>query len=66
MAHVIRHAVDRSGLEGDIFEDEVIETVLAAGTAGGSLACTSVFAARLPVSVCIGGGIGAAGLFEVV
>ncbi|KAA8554023.1 MULTISPECIES: acetyl-CoA C-acyltransferase [Pseudomonas] len=51
MAHAIRHAVDRSGLEGDVFEDAVIGTVLSAGTAGGNLARTSVFAAGLPVTV---------------
>lgn len=51
MAHAIRHAVERSGLEGDVFEDAVIGTVLSAGTAGGNLARASVFAAGLPVTV---------------
>lgn len=51
MAHAIEHAVRRSGLEGDAFDDAVIGTVLAAGTAGGNLARTAVFAAGLPTSV---------------
>ncbi|MCF5686821.1 acetyl-CoA C-acyltransferase [Pseudomonas sp. PA-1-3F] len=51
MAHAIRHAVERSGLEGEIFEDAVIGTVLSAGTAGGNLARNAVFAAGLPVTV---------------
>lgn len=51
MAHAIRHAVDRSGIESDAFEDAVIGTVLAAGTAGGNLARNAVFAAGLPVTV---------------
>lgn len=51
MAHAIHHAVERSGLEGDIFEDAVIGTVLSAGTAGGNLARNAVFAAGLPVTV---------------
>lgn len=51
MAHAIRHAVERSGLEGAVFEDAIIGTVLAAGTAGGNLARNAVFAAGLPVSV---------------
>jgi len=51
MAHAIRHAVERSGLEGEVFEDAVIGTVLSAGTAGGNLARTSIFAAGLPVTV---------------
>lgn len=51
MGHAIKHAVERSGLEGDIFEDAVIGTVLSAGTAGGNLARNAVFAAGLPVSV---------------
>jgi len=51
MAHAIRHAVDRTGLEDEIFEDAVIGTVLAAGTAGGNLARNAVFAAGLPVTV---------------
>ena len=53
-------------LERDIFEDAVIGTVLAAGSAGRNLARTSVFTARLPVPMCIGGGMAAAVLFEVV
>ncbi|MGK0129834.1 acetyl-CoA C-acyltransferase [Pseudomonas aeruginosa] len=51
MAHAIRHAVERSGLEGGVFEDAVIGTVLAAGTSGGNVARNAVFAAGLPVTV---------------
>ena len=51
LAHAVRHAVERSGLEGEVFEDAVIGTVLAGGTAGGNLARNAVFAAGLPVSV---------------
>ncbi|RJF99780.1 acetyl-CoA C-acyltransferase [Noviherbaspirillum saxi] len=51
MGHAIKHAVERSGLEGEVFEDVVIGTVLGAGTAGGNLARMAVFAAGLPVSV---------------
>jgi len=51
LGHAIRHAVERSGLEGDCFEDAVIGTVLTAGTAGGNLARNAVFAAGLPLSV---------------
>lgn len=51
MAHAIRRAVERSGLEGEVFEDAVIGTVLAAGTAGGNIARNAVLAAGLPVTV---------------
>lgn len=51
MAHAVRHAVERSGIEPDAFEDAVIGTVLSAGTAGGNLARHAVFAAGLPVTV---------------
>lgn len=51
MGHAIKHAVERSGLEGEVFEDAVIGAVLTAGTAGGNLARTAVFAAGLPVTV---------------
>ncbi len=51
MAHAIRHAVDRSGIEPGAFEDAVIGTTFAAGTAGGNLARLSVFAAGLPTSI---------------
>ena len=51
MGHAVRHAVERSGIEPDAFEDVVIGTVLSAGTAGGNLARHAVFAAGLPVTV---------------
>ncbi|RRJ84725.1 acetyl-CoA C-acyltransferase [Aestuariirhabdus litorea] len=51
MAHAIEHAVARSGLAGDVFDDAIMGTVLAAGTAGGNLARQAVFAAGLPASV---------------
>lgn len=51
MGHVIRHAVDRAGLDGAEIEDAVIGTVLAAGTAGMNLARNAVIAAGLPHSV---------------
>ncbi|MBZ5794539.1 acetyl-CoA C-acyltransferase [Burkholderia contaminans] len=51
MAHAMRHAVERSGLEGGEIEDAVIGTVLCAGTSGGNLARNAVFAAGLPVTV---------------
>ncbi len=51
MGHAIRHAVERSGLDGDVFEDAVMGTVLSAGTAGANLARQAVFAAGLPVAV---------------
>lgn len=49
-AHAIRHAVQRSGVEGAEVEDVVIGTVLSAGTAGGNLARYSALAAGLPVT----------------
>lgn len=51
MAHAIRHAVERAGIEGEEIEDCVIGTVLAAGTAGMNIARNAVFAAGLPNSV---------------
>jgi acetyl-CoA C-acetyltransferase len=51
MAHAIRHAVTRSGVEPGAFEDAVIGTTLSAGTAGGNVARHAVFAAGLPVTV---------------
>ncbi|MFP1631973.1 acetyl-CoA C-acyltransferase [Zhengella sp. ZM62] len=49
--HVLRHAVDRAGVEGGEIEDVVLGTVLAAGTAGMNLARNAVFAAGLPAEV---------------
>lgn len=51
MAHAMRHAVERSGIDAGAFEDAVIGTTLAAGTAGGNVARHAVFAAGLPASV---------------
>ena len=50
MAHALRHAVDRAGIEPDRIDDVVIGTVLAAGTAGWNIARQSVFAAGLPLT----------------
>src|SRR5690606_23606762 len=50
MAHAIRHAVSRAGVEGAEIEDVVIGTVLAAGTAGGNVARHAALAAGLPYS----------------
>jgi acetyl-CoA C-acetyltransferase len=51
LAHVIRHAVQRAGVEGGEIDDAVIGTVLAAGTAGMNVARNGVLAAGLPVTV---------------
>jgi acetyl-CoA C-acetyltransferase/acetyl-CoA acyltransferase len=51
MAHAIRHAVERAGIEPGAIDDAVIGTVLAAGTAGSNVARQAVLAAGLPVSV---------------
>jgi acetyl-CoA C-acetyltransferase len=50
MAHAIRHAVERAGVEGGEIEDVVIGTVLAAGTAGLNLARNAALAAGVPAS----------------
>ncbi|RYH52363.1 MAG: acetyl-CoA C-acyltransferase, partial [Alcaligenaceae bacterium] len=50
-AHVISHAVARSGVDPAEIEDVVIGCVLAAGTAGGNLARNALLAAGLPASV---------------
>jgi acetyl-CoA C-acetyltransferase len=50
MAHAIRHAVQRAGVDGGEIEDVVIGTVLTAGTAGMNLARNAAFAAGLPVT----------------
>ncbi|GAB7548561.1 acetyl-CoA C-acyltransferase [Cupriavidus sp. 8B] len=49
MAHAIRHAVARSGLEAERIEDVVVGTVLGAGTAGSNVARFASFAAGIPV-----------------
>jgi acetyl-CoA C-acetyltransferase len=51
LAHAIRHAVARAGLEGPEIDDAIMGTVLAAGTAGLNLARNAVLAAGLPVTV---------------
>lgn len=51
MGHVIRHAVERAGIDGAEIDDAVVGTVLAAGTAGMNIARNAVFAAGLPTSV---------------
>ena len=51
MAHALRHAVDRAGVDPAEIDDVVIGTVLAAGTAGMNIARNAVFAAGLPASV---------------
>ncbi len=48
LGHVIRHAVERAGVDPAEIEDAVIGTVLAAGTAGMNLARNAVLAAGLP------------------
>jgi acetyl-CoA C-acetyltransferase len=51
MAHAIRHAVERAGIEAAEVDDVVIGTVLAAGSAGMNLARNALLAAGLPVTV---------------
>jgi acetyl-CoA acetyltransferase family protein len=50
MAHALKHAVQRSGVDGAEIEDVVIGTVLAAGTAGLNVARNAALAAGIPVS----------------
>ena len=51
MAHAIRHAVDRAGIEYAEVEDCVIGSVLNAGTAAFNIGRISAITAGLPVSV---------------
>lgn len=51
MAHAIRHAVARAGIDGGEVEDVVIGAVLTAGTAGQNLARYASLAAGLPATV---------------
>lgn len=51
MAHALRNAVERAGVDPDQIDDVIIGTVLGAGTSGWNVARQSVFAANLPVSV---------------
>jgi acetyl-CoA acetyltransferase family protein len=50
-AHVIRHAVNRAGVNPGRIEDVVLGTVLAAGTAGSNIARNAALAAGLPYTV---------------
>jgi acetyl-CoA acetyltransferase family protein len=51
MAHAIRHAVVRAGVEPAEVDDVVIGTVLSGGSAGMNLARNALLAAGLPVTV---------------
>ncbi|MCK9284292.1 MAG: acetyl-CoA C-acyltransferase [Rhodocyclaceae bacterium] len=51
LGHVIRHAVERAGVDGAEIDDAVIGSVLSGGTAGMNLARNGVLAAGLPVTV---------------
>lgn len=51
MGHAIRHAVERSKIEGAEVDDVVIGTVLTAGTAGMNIARHAGLVAGLPVTV---------------
>ncbi|MEE8366339.1 MAG: acetyl-CoA C-acyltransferase [Gammaproteobacteria bacterium] len=51
MAHAIRHAVERSGIEAGEIDDVVIGSVLTAGTAGMNIGRLSSLAAGLPDTV---------------
>jgi 3-hydroxyacyl-CoA dehydrogenase len=51
MAHALRHAVSRAGLEGAEIEDLIVGTALSGGTGGGNLARNAALAAGLPVTV---------------
>ena len=51
LGHVLKHAVQRAGMDPARVEDVVAGTVLASGTAGMNLARNAVFAAGFPVTV---------------
>jgi acetyl-CoA C-acetyltransferase len=51
MAHAIRHAVQRAGIEPGRIDDAVIGSVLTAGTAASNIARQAVLAAGLPHTV---------------
>jgi len=51
LGHVLRHAVERAGIEPSRIDDVVAGTVLASGTAGMNLARNAAFAAGFPVTV---------------
>lgn len=50
-AHAIKHAVERSGVEGAMIDDVIIGSVLSAGSAGGNIARLGSLAAGLPNTV---------------
>src|SRR5262249_42874561 len=50
LGHAIRHAVERSGVDGAEIEDVVIGSVLNAGTAGLNVARNAAIAAAIPVT----------------
>jgi acetyl-CoA acetyltransferase family protein len=50
-AHAIKHAVERSGVEGAMVDDVVIGSVLSAGSAGGNIGRLASLAAGLPNTV---------------
>lgn len=50
MAHAIKHAVSRSGVDPAEIDDVIMGTVLSGGTAGSNLARLASFAAGLPVT----------------
>lgn len=51
MAHAIRHAVDRAGIDDTEIEDVIVGSVLTGGTAGMNIGRLSLLAAGLPYSV---------------
>ena len=51
LAHAIKHAVQRAGIDGAEVDDVAIGTVLAAGTAGMNIARNGALASGLPASV---------------
>lgn len=51
MAHAIRHATERAGVEGGEIDDVIVGSVLNAGSAANNVARMSLLAAGLPVSV---------------
>lgn len=50
-AHAIKHAVERSGVDGAEIDDVIIGSVLSAGSAGGNIARLATLAAGLPNTV---------------
>jgi acetyl-CoA acetyltransferase family protein len=50
LAHAIRHAVERAGVDGNEIEDVVAGSVLTAGTAGMNVARNAAIAAGIPVT----------------